>query len=541
MKLRTQLVSAFSAIIVIICMLAGAAYHSTQTALEHAKMVAHTYEVLAGAHAIEKLVIDMDTGSRGFVLTGQEKFLEPFTKGKARYAETLAVLKQLVSDNPPQVSRLAAMDFQVQQWHKLGGGAEIVARRALPAGEDNAKVEAMVAKGTGKRFIDRLRVLAEEFKAIEEGLLEVRTKEADAARVFSISVVVIGAATGIFLAVIAMIAITRGVLRRVGGEPGEIELIAETISTGDLTVDCNRGSKTPTGILASLGKLQESLRQQTRTAVESANRVAGAASEIVATCSQLASGATETAAAVSETTITVEEVRQTAQVACEQAQAVSNRAQRAAENAVSGRRSTDNVVAGMSQIRQQMDAIATRMVRLSEKSEAIGQIIALVEDLAAQSNLLAVNAAIEAARAGEHGKGFAVVAQEIKSLAEQSRQATSQVQALLGDIQKATTTAVIATEQGSKAVAHGEQQTAAAGESIEAMASSTDEAAQAALQITASEQQQLVGLDQVGAAMKSIQQASSQNMLGLKQMEAASRDLNELAAHLEETVAGYKV
>ena len=119
-------------------------------------------------------------------------------------------------------------------------------------------------------------------------------------------------------------------------------------------------------------------------------------------------------------------------------------------------------------------------MRLSEQGHTIGQIIATVEDLAAQSNLLAVNAAIEAAKAGEHGKGFGVVAQEVKSLAEQSRQATDRVRSILGEIQKATTAAVMATEQGGKVVEAGGTQTEIAGESIGALAGTVTEAAQAA-------------------------------------------------------------
>ncbi len=116
------------------------------------------------------------------------------------------------------------------------------------------------------------------------------------------------------------------------------------------------------------------------------------------------------------------------------------------------------------------------MVRLSEQSQTIGQVVATVEDLAAQSNLLAVNAAIEAAKAGEHGKGFGVVAQEVKSLAEQSRQATNQVRAILERTFRESDggMAVMATEQGSKAVETGARQTVAAGESIQALANSVD-------------------------------------------------------------------
>ena len=126
----------------------------------------------------------------------------------------------------------------------------------------------------------------------------------------------------------------------------------------------------------------------------------------------------------------------------------------------------------MNRIREQMESIAESIVRLSEQGQTIGEIIATVNDLAEQSNLLAVNAAIEAARAGEQGKGFAVVAQEVKSLAEQSKQATAQVRAILGDIQKATNSAVMATEQGSKAVEAGVAQSTQAGEAIRLLAES---------------------------------------------------------------------
>jgi methyl-accepting chemotaxis protein len=135
-----------------------------------------------------------------------------------------------------------------------------------------------------------------------------------------------------------------------------------------------------------------------------------------------------------------------------------------------------------------------------------------VEDLAAQSNLLAVNAAMEAAKAGDAGKGFGVVAQEVKSLAEQSRQATNQVRTILADIQKAASAAVLATEEGSKAVEAGAGQTAVARDSIRTLYDSVSEAAQAATQIAASSQQQLVGVDQVGRAMGSILEASNQNV-----------------------------
>jgi len=293
--------------------------------------------------------------------------------------------------------------------------------------------------------------------------------------------------------------------------------------------------------VAERKRVEENLRLLMQETQEIVNVLSSFSSEIVASTTQLAASASQSAAAVSETTTTVEEVRQTAQVASQKARLMSDSAQKAAQSSQNGRKSTEDVGAGMTRIRQQMEAIAASMTRLSEQSRAIGRIMASVEDLAAQSNLLAVNAAIEAARAGEHGKGFGVVAQEVKSLAEQSRQATTQVRTILEDIQKATIAAVLATEQGSKAVEAGSRQTEVAGESIQALAGSVTEATQAATQIAASSQQQLVGVDQVAIAMDSVRQASVQNVAGARQLEASARNLDELGQRLKEMVERYKV
>jgi methyl-accepting chemotaxis protein len=129
----------------------------------------------------------------------------------------------------------------------------------------------------------------------------------------------------------------------------------------------------------------------------------------------------------------------------------------------------------------------------------------------------------------------------VKSLAEQSKQATGQVRTILGDIQKATSAAVLATEQGNKAVEAGVRQSGETGESIRLLAESIHEAAQAATQIAASSQQQMAGMDQVAQAMENIKQASSQNMAGTRQAEVAAQGLHELGQKLKQLAAQYQV
>ncbi|MDD5105238.1 MAG: methyl-accepting chemotaxis protein [Desulfuromonadaceae bacterium] len=291
----------------------------------------------------------------------------------------------------------------------------------------------------------------------------------------------------------------------------------------------------------ALATMGSNLREITREIIEGVNVLASSSSEIMASTNQVASGATETAAAVSETTSTVEEVKQTAMVSSQKARNVADAAQKAVLVAQVGRRSVEESIVGMGRIQGQVEAIAESIVRLSEQSQTIGEIIATVNDLAEQSNLLAVNAAIEAAKAGEQGKGFAVVAQEVKSLAEQSKEATAQVRTILNDIQKATNAAVMATEQGNKAVEDGVRQSKEAGEAIRQMGESIDESAQAAVQIAASSQQQLTGMDQMALAMENIRQASEQNVSGMRQVEVTVQGLHDLGQKLKGLVARYKV
>ncbi|MBI3629993.1 MAG: methyl-accepting chemotaxis protein [Candidatus Rokubacteria bacterium] len=323
----------------------------------------------------------------------------------------------------------------------------------------------------------------------------------------------------------------------------EIAGAASRVAAGDLTVNLpSRDRRDEVGELAGTFRtMVENLREVTREILQGVNVLGTATSEILATTTQMAAGVAETATAVSQTTTTVEEVKQTAHAANQKARYVSESAQRAAQVSQAGKKAVDEVVAGMGRIREQMESVAGSIVKLSEQSQAIGEIIATVNDLAEQSNLLSVNAAIEAAKAGEQGKGFAVVAQEVRSLAEQSKRATAQVRAILNDVQKATSAAVMATEQGTKAVAAGVKQSTDAGDSIRALAESVAEAAQAAAQIAASSQQQLAGMDQVALAMENIKQASVQNAAGTRQTEAAAHNLHELGQRLKRLVERQRV
>jgi methyl-accepting chemotaxis protein len=291
----------------------------------------------------------------------------------------------------------------------------------------------------------------------------------------------------------------------------------------------------------NLNEMTANLQSMIRQIYGTANNLSSAAAEILAATTQQASGANEQSAAISQTTTTVDELKTIAGQSVARAQEVGYASQRTVQVSRTGHKAVRDTIASMVQIKVRVESIAENILALSEQTQQIGEIIATVNDIAAQSNMLALNASVEAARAGEYGKGFAVVAAEVRNLAEQSRQATAQVKGILSDIQKATNTTVMATEEGTKEVEGGTRLAAQAGETIEQLAAVIEEAAQAAMQMVAGGRQQASGVEQIAVAMQNINQATAQSLASTRQAEKAARDLNELARSLAGIVEQYQL
>jgi methyl-accepting chemotaxis protein len=277
-------------------------------------------------------------------------------------------------------------------------------------------------------------------------------------------------------------------------------------------------------------RISRKIAGQLRTAIA---RTSTAAAEMLAISSQVAAGAAQTAASTNETTATVEEVKQTAMLTHEKASQVAESSQNVAEVAEAGRTTVEETISGIDRMQNQMGVVSQTINQLSDQTQAVGEIIATVNDLAEQSNLLSVNASIEAAKAGEHGKGFTVVAQEVKNLAEQSKQAVAQVRTILTEIQKAGRLAVQAADQSIESIEAGKHQSLKSGDAIQMLAQTATEAAQSAVQISASSRQQLVGMEQISHAMDAINEASNQSVSGTRQVEHEAQQLQELAVSLK--------
>ncbi|MFY0582984.1 protoglobin domain-containing protein [Cystobacter fuscus] len=261
--------------------------------------------------------------------------------------------------------------------------------------------------------------------------------------------------------------------------------------------------------------------------------------EILDAASRQTTAAQQQASAVAEVTSTLSELRLTSMQALEKAEAVITVSERSIESSRLGSQAVEVCIQGMREIREQVEAIADKILSLSEQTQQIGEIIASVNEIAEQSKLLALNAAIEAARAGEHGRGFAVVATEIRSPADQSKQATAQVRKLLVSIQSATNSAVVASEAGTRKVEAGVELANRAGQSIQQLGGTIEESSAAARLIASAARQQTAGVQQVSEAMGDISDAMNSTLTSLGQTETSANQLNDLTRSVNQLVDSF--
>ena len=267
---------------------------------------------------------------------------------------------------------------------------------------------------------------------------------------------------------------------------------------------------------------------------ELATELGAVSGNLKETTANQSSSAQELATSVSQVTTTLSELRQASADALEKAEAVIVQAQHSVETSAEGSKAVEAAVEAMREITGSVEEISDRVLTLSEQTAQIGDIISSVNEIAAQSKLLALNAAIEAARAGEHGKGFAVVATEIRSLSDQSKDATGQVRDILGEIQGGTSSAVDSARDGTVRVATGMELAERSGRNINELGETIERSAESARLIANAARQQNAGIEQVADAMAAISQVSQNTVAVVRQTDDAAQQLVNLSAKIAE-------
>jgi len=444
-------------------------YASTASLIEDNARVSHTHQVRRELAALLADLINAETGERGYIITGDDTYLEPYNAGRTAVRATRERLVKLTSDNPEQQRRLQSLspmiDARLEAFERA-----LQARRTggLPA------AIASVSTNHGKDLMDRMRAIIADADRAEADLLELRSRAAAASAGSTERAILWGGIIGVALVALAGWYTVVALTRRVGSAVG--------------------------GMQSSSAELQAAANQQ-------------------------AASAKEQAGAMNEIATTIRELIATSRQIAQSAQRVAHVAEDTEANARNGGGTVDKATASIESIRLQVDRIVNHMLDLGRKSQQIGAVLDIVAELAEQTNILAINASIEAAGAGDAGNRFSVVADEIRKLSDRVSGSTKEIRALIDDVRAAVNTTVMATESGSKAVDAGTRQFENVAASFTRILAMVATATEAAKEIELSTKQQATAVEQVNVAISNVAQASQET-------EASSGQILQTASEL---------
>lgn len=466
----------------------------------------HTYEVIVSSDGMLEAMINMETGARGFLLSGSEAALEPLRKGEAEFSESLQDARRLTADNPVQQARLAQMS-NIHATFRSVLDENIALRRAVTAGQSTT--EEMIAEfiiGKDKVAMDGFRALASQFRGAESQLLTQRAAEAEQLRSFSRNAIFIGAGCAVAVAIFAGLWLARSVIRPVSHAVAAIRAIAG----GDLTVEVTPSSNDEVGqLLRALGDMTHKLSGIVGSVRMASDRVAGASALIAKSNGDLAARTEGQASALEQTAASMEELGSTVRHNAEHAASANRLAAQASTIAVTG----GEVVA----------EVVDTMKSINSSSQQISEIISVIDSIAFQTNILALNAAVEAARAGEQGRGFAVVASEVRGLAQRSAQAAHEIKSLISaSVARVDAGCVLVDKAGSTMVD--------VVDSIRKVSSLMTE-------ISGASAEQSDGVAQVSEAVVQMDQATQQNAALVQDMATAAVELRGEAERLVDAVS----
>ncbi len=269
---------------------------------------------------------------------------------------------------------------------------------------------------------------------------------------------------------------------------------------------------------------------------DSIRKISTSTGNILQISNEQATGANEQASAVQEASTTSKEIAVTAKEITTTALAVQEMAEKANQSCDRGTGSVETAIQGMKELKNQVQSVSERMVELGENSQKIGGVLDIIEEISEQTNLLALNAAIEAAGAGEAGKRFGVVASEIRRLAEKTVEATAQIKRIIERIQSSTTSTIMVTEQGLKAVDASFNLVNVVGEALRSIDEQVNETTRAAKEITFSTQQQTSACEQMAVTISEVSQVAEQFVRGTEEIAHALAELNAIAEGMKSHV-----
>tara|TARA_Y100001933_G_scaffold265254_2_gene338325 strand:+ start:78631 stop:80373 length:1743 start_codon:yes stop_codon:yes gene_type:complete len=489
-----------------------------------------------------------------------EKSLGSYTDNSGQVFDRMT---KACPDTATETSKLYA-DFKTQYaaWQEVSGKVMALCQQYINKSNDNAEPEtldALLAEAQQmstvqtKKAFDTMRDTIDQICGVNEKLLAEHTQilldrkektlaiasemEGDVKHQIAMQI-----AIGVAIAVVIMVLMTiiiRLIIRRLEAIATRAEQLAQ--GDGDLTQRLEESNDEIGTAAKWFNAFIQTVHDTIEQVVDTTKQVVEASTEIARISGQMSQANDSQATQVTSIAAAVEEMSQSVAVASQQSTDAASSAQTSGETATQGGTVVQQTIAGMNSIHEAVTVSGKSVEALGHRSEQIGQVIQVINDIADQTNLLALNAAIEAARAGEHGRGFAVVADEVRKLADRTTKATGEIASSIEAIQGETQQAVNQMQGVSNEVSQGVEHATSAGSSLEQIVSSTQHVAQMIQSIAASSEEQARATEQVACSLDTIRNLSSQTSQDSNLASDTAQTLINKANELQNRIGQFKL
>jgi len=458
------------------------------------------------------------------------------------YLDNIKRLRQSVSENAALFEKTILIDEERSLFREYlevrRGYLEQIEKVLRLSGENRSAEAATLLRGDARKMAQRYQEILDKLVASKKQQAKLAAQENDAIAKGAARMMAGLLALGVGLAIALGLTISRMITNPLG----QAVQVANRLAEGDLTVEVVVDSRDETGQLQeAMGHMVQSLREMVTQTVGISAGIAAASSQLQATSAQIATGAEEVACQTGTVATGSEEMAATSSEIANNCLMAAEASRQSAASANAGASVVQETIAGMGQIADRVRRTSRTVEALGARSEEIGNIVGTIEDIADQTNLLALNAAIEAARAGEQGRGFAVVADEVRALAERTTKATKEIGAMIKAIQGETRDAVRAMDEGVREVEKGAVSSQKSGEALEEILNCIHEVSLQVSQIATAAEQQTATTNEVTSNIQQITDVVQQTASGAEETAVAAAQLARQADELQTLVGRFRL
>ncbi|MFK8185993.1 MAG: methyl-accepting chemotaxis protein [Phormidesmis sp.] len=490
------------------------------------------YKIQFELEKLQSISVSAETGQRGFLYTGNETFLEPYTAAREQLNTIIGQLRGEIKDETQQ-QRLTQLEdiFQTRM-------AYLEETIDLAKAGKEADVKNRVSAGEGRQLMNQIQSAILDMEVAEEVILSDRKIAAQEAQ--QLEVIVIWAS--MLLIIVVGLLILWATNRIIQQSLNQAVDAAESVATGDLTYPIEETSGDAVGkLLTAIKNMTQSLNGLISRVSQSGIQVTRSATQIASSSRQLEATMTEQAASTSEITTTAQEIATTANALAQTVEQVSSMANSTATVAQDGQQNLTQMETTIRQLATATEDISTQLGLINDKANNINAVVVTITKVADQTNLLSLNAAIEAEKAGEYGAGFAVVAREIRRLADQTAVATLEIETMVRDMQSAVSTGVMEMDRFSQNIGQGVTD-------IQSISGQINIVIQKIQSLTPQFESASQGMDaqsqkaqQIRASMEQLNDTSQQTFGAMRESNQSIHELNQVVQNLQQEISRFKV